>query len=98
MGLVKWTGLPSRKISPAVGDLRSSEALDERGLAGPVVADDAHDLAGHELEVAVVEGHDLAVGAYEAAGLHDRPRPGRPVCAGPAVLGRRRASLMSRPS
>ena len=47
------------------------QALDERGLAGTVVTHDRENLAGVELEVAVIESDDAAKGLVEALGLDD---------------------------
>ncbi|CAB4860371.1 unannotated protein [freshwater metagenome] len=49
--------------------LGTGEHLRERALAGPVVTDERGHLAGFDIEVAAVEGHDLAVGADDAARL-----------------------------
>ena len=49
-----------------------AEALDERRLAGAVVADDAQHLARVELEVGVVERDDASVRLDQADGLQDR--------------------------
>ena len=45
IGVRKATGLPSRRISPASGIDGAGQRLDQRRLAGAVVADDAEDLA-----------------------------------------------------
>ena len=55
----------------AVGDDGPAEALDERRLAGAVVADDAQHLARVELEVGVVESDDASVRLAQADGLED---------------------------
>src|SRR6476646_6336840 len=49
-----------------VGDLRAGEALDERRLAGTVVADDREDFSGVQIEADAVESHDVSVGLDEA--------------------------------
>ena len=41
-----FTGLPSKRISPLVDRVDAGDALDQRRLAGAVVADERHDLAG----------------------------------------------------
>ena len=46
-----------------VGRDRAAERLDQRRLAGAVVADDGEDLVGIEVEVGVVERDDAAVAA-----------------------------------
>ena len=72
IGERKCTGLPSSRISPASGMTAPAEHLDQRRLAGAVVADDAEDLARHEIEIGVVERGDAAVALDEAARLENR--------------------------
>ena len=55
-----------------IGDDRAGERLDQRRLAGAVVADHAEDLVRHEVEVGVVERHHPAVALDEPARLQDR--------------------------
>ena len=50
-----------------VGDVGPGEALDERRLAGAVVADDREDLAGVEVDVDAVEADDPAEGDDQLA-------------------------------
>jgi hypothetical protein len=52
--------LPSSIISPSSGCHGAGERLDHHRLAGAVVADDGQDLAGHQVEIAMVERGDLA--------------------------------------
>ena len=47
--------LPLEQDPAAVGGVGAGDALDERRLAGAVVADERHHLAGADLEVDVVE-------------------------------------------
>src|SRR6185436_18641495 len=51
---------------------RARQRLDQRRLAGAVVADDREDLAGVELEVGAVQRDDLAVALHQTARLEDR--------------------------
>ena len=51
---------------------RARQRLDQRRLAGAVVADDREDLAGVELEVGAVQGDDVAEALDEPARLEDR--------------------------
>ena len=44
-----------------IGNDGAAEGLDQRRLAGAVVADDREDLAGIKIEVGVVERGDAAV-------------------------------------
>ena len=60
-----------------VGREGTGEALDERGLAGTVVAHHREHLAGVELEVAVGEADDPAEGLVEVLGLDDGLGGGR---------------------
>src|SRR5207248_1049906 len=53
---------------------RARERLDQRRLAGPVVADDGDDLAGVEVEIGARERDDLAAALDEPARLEDRRR------------------------
>ena len=52
---------------------RPRECLDQRRLAGAVVADDREDLVRVQLEVGPVQRHDVAVALDESARLEDRP-------------------------
>ena len=49
---------PSKRDRPRVGRVDAGDRLDERGLAGAVVADQRDDLAGLDLEVHVAERLD----------------------------------------
>src|SRR5262249_11828849 len=51
-----------------VGRDRAGQRLDQRRLAGAVVADDRQDLAGIEIEIRLVEGRDPAEPLDEPAG------------------------------
>ena len=57
-----------------IGDDRAGEHLDQRRLAGAVVADDAEDLVRPEVEIGMVERHDAAVVLDQAARLQNRLR------------------------
>ena len=52
-----------------VGLVHAREALDERRLAGAVVADEPQDLAREELQVDALEGVHGAVGLRDGAGF-----------------------------
>ena len=54
-----------------VGHDRAGEALDQRGLAGAVVADHGQDLARPQVEVRAAERGHVAVALDQAAGLED---------------------------
>src|SRR4030095_12265648 len=54
-----------------VGGDGAAERLDERGLAGAVVADHGQDFAGIEVEIRMVERGDAAVALAQAARLED---------------------------
>ncbi len=64
--------------------LGTGQALDQRRLAGAVVADDREDLARVELEVDGVQRDDVAVGLDDVDGLQDGLR--RPAAAGRGLL------------
>jgi hypothetical protein len=61
VGESSTTGSPLMKIFPRVRPLDAGEALDQRGLAGTVVADHGQDLTREQLEVRAIEGRDIAV-------------------------------------
>ena len=50
------TGLPVEEDLAAVDAVDARHALDQRGLAGAVVADERHDPPGIDLEVDLVQG------------------------------------------
>ena len=52
---------------PASGHERPGQALDQRRLAGAVVADDREHLAGEQVEVDAVEADDAAEGLTSCA-------------------------------
>ena len=54
------TRLAVDRDRPGVGGLRAGERLDQRRLAGAVVADERDDLAGVDLEVDVLERRHAA--------------------------------------
>ncbi len=62
---------------PLARRVEAREDLHERALAGPVVTDDAQDLAGHEPEVDAAEGVDVAEVLRDASCLDDRRRRAR---------------------
>src|SRR5439155_19924542 len=57
---------------PAVRLDCARQRLDQRGLAGPVVADDRRYLARVELEIGSVQRDDVAIALDEPSGLEDR--------------------------
>ena len=65
IGDLKCTALPVEQDFAAVGDHRTAERLDQRRLAGAVVADDRQDFARHQVEIGVVERHHPAVALVE---------------------------------
>ena len=65
-------GSPSKRTSPAVDREVARQRLDQRRLAGAVVADQGDDLAGVDVEVGAVQGGHLAEPAGQPAGLEDR--------------------------
>ena len=67
IGDLKWTGLPSSRDLAFVRNDRAGDRLDQRRLAGAVVADHGQDLARIEIEIGIVEGGDAAVALDEAA-------------------------------
>ena len=69
IGDVKCTTLAAKPNLAGVGNDRAAEGLDQRRLAGAVVADDREDLARIKVEVGVVERGDPAVALDEAASL-----------------------------
>ena len=64
--------LPVRVHLALVHRVDPGDALDERRLAGAVVADERHDLAGPHLEVDVVEREDRAEALRDASRLEPR--------------------------
>src|SRR5436190_2235872 len=61
----------------AISPDRAREDLDERALAGPVLAGEAHDLAGPQVEIDVGQRLVRAVGLRRAAQRHDGLGRGR---------------------
>ena len=57
-GLRICTGLPSNRISPAVGRINAGKNFDERGLARPIFAQQHVHLAGPHIEVHALERED----------------------------------------
>src|ERR1700712_574545 len=55
-----------------VGRDRAAEHLDQRALAGAVIADDSHHLAVAQLEIDAAEGGDMAEPLDDAARLQDQ--------------------------
>ncbi len=63
---------PTLELDLALVDLDGAgERLDQRGLAGAVVADDGEDLAGMKVEIAMVERRDPAIPLDEATRLEN---------------------------
>ncbi len=65
LGVRSWTSLPSMKIWPAVGRMGAGEHLDQRRLAGAVVANKTDDLARLGVEVDVAQRMNAAVPFFE---------------------------------
>ena len=68
---------------PGVGQVRPRDALDQRRLAGAVVADERHDLAGVHLEVDVRQRLHGAEALRDAAQLEDRLSVGEGAASAP---------------
>ncbi len=97
IGSANWTSRPSTKSEPDVGWMLATEHLDERGLAGAVLAHERMDLARQELEVDLAEGQDagellgdlprfedgLAQGSVRSDGCRGWPGPASSDGAGP---------------
>ena len=64
---MKLTDLAVEPDLALVGHDRAGDRLDQRRLAGAVVADDGEDLARIEVEVGMVERGDAAVALDQAA-------------------------------
>src|SRR6266536_973295 len=62
---------------PLARRVEAREDLHECALAGPVVTDNAQDLAGHEPEIDAAEGIDMAEVLRDASCLDDRRRRAR---------------------
>ncbi len=84
---------PLEQDPAAVSGVSAGDALDERRLAGAVVADERHHLAGADLEVHVYEGLDRTEGLGDVAQLekwlvaHRSLLPRRGECGGGARSG-----------
>ena len=92
LALSKIASSPSIRSRPASGSVHAGEDLDERGLAGAVLADEAVHLAPEQLDVAVVERMDGAEALLrvlqgddgcERCFRHDRGEEGAPRVAAP---------------
>src|SRR6185437_9306980 len=70
-------GLPVEPDLALVWLQRARQRLDQRRLAGAVVADHGEDLPGQELEVGPVQRHDLAEALDEPACREHRGRGGQ---------------------
>ena len=55
-GFDMWTGTPSTSIDAGIQAVHAADALDERRLAGAVVAEQGQDLSAVDVQVDVVEG------------------------------------------
>ena len=64
--------MPSRSTSPAEQRELTRQREQRRGLAGPVGAEQAHDLAGAHHDVDLVDHRLRAVARRHAAGLEHR--------------------------
>ena len=73
-GLAMLTGLPSNVIVPVVRAVHPGEDLDQRRLAGAVVADQGDHLAGVDVQVDVGERLDGAEALGDAAAWTGRGR------------------------
>src|SRR5262245_39987512 len=60
-----------------MGDIKPAQAIEQRGLAGPVGADEAGDLARCHVERDVVEGDDAAEPDRQGADAEQRLTAGR---------------------
>ena len=72
LGFAMVTGRPSKRILPGVGGVDPRHHLDQGGLAGAVVPDQRHDLAGPHVEVDAVEGVHRAEALGHALDGEDR--------------------------
>ena len=75
-------GVPSHRISPPSGRPQPGDGLDQRRLAGAVVADERRDLARRDLEVDVGQRPHRAERLGDPAQLEQRPAAARCRCAG----------------
>ena len=82
MGRLKWTALPTKRISPWLGRKIAGDDLDQRRLAGAVVAHQADHLARQDLHVDVMQRADRAELLADAGQLQDRCRLQRFVISG----------------
>src|SRR5215207_1881895 len=71
--------LPVEADLALVGDHGAGEALDQRRLAGAVVADYGEDLARHQVEVRPCQRGHVPVALHQAAGLENRRHAGLPI-------------------
>ena len=71
-GRVEVHGFAVEQNFALVRDQRAGQDLDQRGLAGAVVADHGQDLAGQQLEIGAVQGRDVAEALDQAACLEHR--------------------------
>ena len=87
-GEANVTSSPSRRTLPSLGLVHTGEDLDERRLAGAVVAEHARDLTGPHRRGDPLEGDDVAVVLAEVANLEHRRAT---VAPGRALLRRARS-------
>ena len=64
---------PSNTMRPALAADQAGDAVERRGLAGAVGAEQAHDLPGLDLQRHVLQRRDLAVGGMQAVDAKHRP-------------------------
>ena len=76
-GSARRTGSPCQVIVPGVGLVRSGEDLDQRRLAGAVLAEQAVHLTGADVEVDAVQRPDAGEGLDDAVHLQQRRLAGR---------------------
>ena len=73
-GVAMSTGLPSKRICAAVGGMHADQRLDERALAGPVVAHQRDDLLRVDGEVRAAQRLHAPERLHDSPGLQNRFR------------------------
>ena len=61
-----------QKDISAIGHDRTRKGFDQRGLARAVIADDAQNLAGEKLKIAMIKGRDPTVALHQIFGGKNR--------------------------
>ena len=87
---------PSTSIRPASGCVHPGEQLDQRGLAGAVLADDRDDRAGRQVERHVVEHEPVGAGVAEGH-VVEPDAAGEPVRRRAVGAGVRRGGVVLQP-